>query len=216
MRRTQGIWPPPSPQQAQRPSQLNQGGTWQAMPYRTQASPDGASGAPCVPARGCRSWGPPELGLLLFSTWMWAHLEKAKAAPQFTRQMYHSGWPGGAAVSITSSGAVAPGTYETGGSQGVGGPLPPIPVPSPWMRSGSPARHGTAGPHLPLPTEPLVREPWWAGRPAGQGHPHPLRHHLRLWLHRDADHVLDCGRGESSLGWLRPSSCTIPSHPVPP
>lgn len=98
-----------------------------------------ASGAPRVPAQGRRSLGPPELGLLLFSTWTWAHLEKAKVAPQFTRQMYHSGWPSGVAVSITSSGAVAPGTYETGGGQGVGGSHPPVWVPSPWTGPGGPA-----------------------------------------------------------------------------
>lgn len=52
------------------------------------------------------------MGLLLLSTWMWAHLEKAKVAPQLTLQMYHSGSPSSVAVSITSSGAVAPGTYK--------------------------------------------------------------------------------------------------------
>lgn len=44
---------------------------------------------------------------------MRAHLEKAKAAPQLTRQMYHWGSPSGAAVSTISSGAVAPDTYST-------------------------------------------------------------------------------------------------------
>lgn len=70
-----------------------------------------------------RSGVPPEPGLLLVSTRTWAHLEKAKAAPQLTRQMYHSGWPSGAAASSTSSEVVAPGTYETGGLRSWG--LPP-------------------------------------------------------------------------------------------
>lgn len=87
--------------------------------------------------------------------------------------------------------------------------------PSPQPGCGGPAHCGTGGSHLLPPTEPLVHEPWRASCTAGQGHPCPLRHHLRLWLHRDANPILDCGRGETSLGWLSPLSCTTPYHPVP-
>lgn len=139
-------------------------------------------------------------------------------APQFTRQMYHSGWPTRVAVSISSSGDVAPGTYETGGGQGVMGSLLPVWVPLPWTGCGGPAQCGAVGPHLLPPTEPLVCESRRASRAAGQGHLCPLRHHLRLRLHRDADHVLDCGRGERPAWAESPvlhhpiPSCPIPTH----
>lgn len=57
-------------------------------------------------------------------------------APQFTRQMYHSGWPAGMAVSITSSGDVAPGTYKTGGGQEVMDSLLPVWVPQHRLGAG--------------------------------------------------------------------------------